>query len=99
MLLPANQAAGNPVDARADLYSLGCTLYRMVTGTVPFDGPNTLSILLSSSAHLVHAEVTGLRPVADSEVARAFERVHVLGGSVTERPDGLSISLPAFSTQ
>ncbi len=30
------QAAGLPVDARADLYSLGCVLYRMVSGRIPF---------------------------------------------------------------
>ena len=39
------QAAGGPVDHRADLFSLGSLLYAMCTGHPPFGGDTTLAVL------------------------------------------------------
>lgn len=40
------QARGGYVDARSDIYSLGITMYEMVTGHVPFDGENPVTVAL-----------------------------------------------------
>jgi serine/threonine protein kinase len=39
------QARGGPVDARSDLFSLGCVLYYLCSGELPFQGANTLAQL------------------------------------------------------
>lgn len=39
------QARGDPVDHRADLFSLGCVLYEMAGGTQAFYGSNVMSVL------------------------------------------------------
>jgi hypothetical protein len=49
------QARGQALDARCDLFSLGCMLYRMCTGKQPFQGADAISILMAIATDEPHS--------------------------------------------
>jgi len=67
------QAAGEAVDGRSDLYSLGVTAYLAATGQWPFDGESAAEVL---AKHLTQSAppVLGLRPDIPASLAAAIER-------------------------
>ncbi len=64
------QIAGQPVDARADLFALGVVLFEMVAGRRPFEGSD-LTALAYQVVHAPHPPLASLRP----GLPRAFEQV------------------------
>lgn len=64
------QARGGYSDERSDLYSLGITMFEMVTGQVPFGGDNTVTVAL---AHL--EEPITPPSVLNPDIPPAVERI------------------------
>jgi eukaryotic-like serine/threonine-protein kinase len=66
------------LDGRADIFSLGCVLYRCLSGRAPFRGPDALRILLNGTAEQL-PRLRELRPsipqAFDDLVARMLSRL------------------------
>ena len=71
------QAAGHEVDARADLFSLGCVMYVMLTGELPFRGKSALAVmsaLANRAPDPVLAKNPTVPPAVDALVLRLLEK-------------------------
>lgn len=71
------QGAGLEATVAADIYSVGCIMFKMLTGRLPFVGRNPVDVLMQKGAHTA-PRVTEFRPevpVALADVvARCLER-------------------------
>jgi serine/threonine protein kinase len=71
------QARGERVDARADVYSLGCVLFTALTGSVPFDLDSDMAKLYAhdrSPAPSVLERAPDLPPAFEDVLARAMAK-------------------------
>ncbi|MCE9608322.1 MAG: protein kinase [Planctomycetia bacterium] len=77
------QVEARPLDARTDLFSLGCVLYRMLTGRNPFTGQTLVSVLNAVTGTTPPA-VESLNPRVPRAAVQLVERL--LAKNRNERP-------------
>ena len=69
--LSPEQASGEAIDARVDQYALGCILYEMLTGVVPFKGNGPMSTLMK---HLTERAVPPRKRRPDLSISESLEQ-------------------------
>lgn len=77
MYMSPEQARGMNLDARSDLYSLGCLMYEAVVGKPPVDGANPLELLynkMNNDAAPVGQEAPNVPPFLCGVIDRLLQR-------------------------
>jgi len=89
------QARGVAVDARADLFALGCVLHRLLVGKSPLDGVSLAARILGEAAITIAPDIPPqLRALLESMLSEVPDARPVSGAAVAAELDGLIATLP-----
>ncbi|MBS2020950.1 MAG: protein kinase [Deltaproteobacteria bacterium] len=66
------QATGSALDARCDLYAVGVILYQLTTGSLPFDGQNSMEVL---TKHVNEPPLPPRTKMPQAPISEAMEKL------------------------
>jgi sugar lactone lactonase YvrE len=89
------QVDSKRIDCRCDLFSLGCVLYRALTGEAPFKGPDTISTLMAVATYHPPAPQR-LDPAVPPGLSALI--MQLLAKSPDQRPANTAAVVSALST-
>ncbi|HET6873154.1 MAG TPA: serine/threonine-protein kinase [Acidimicrobiales bacterium] len=93
------QAQPGPIDGRADLYALGCVIYRCLTGVPPFPGTDLATLLVAHASEPVPGtgaialDTFMIRAMAKDPAQRFASGAEMLG-SLQEALEGRRVAAP-----
>nr|HEX4316090.1 WD40 repeat domain-containing serine/threonine-protein kinase [Kofleriaceae bacterium] len=95
--MPPEQARGEPVDERADVYAIGAILYQTLTGVRPFGDAATFDALMDAVANQAPAPVASLVPDLPPELVAIVDTAMARDPAARyATADGLARDLRAF---
>ena len=86
-MAPEQAEDSHNVDHRADIYSLGCTLYFLLTGREPFPGPTILKRMVAHQEHPAPS-LRAIRPDVSPALEAAYQKM--MAKRPEDRPASMS---------
>jgi serine/threonine protein kinase len=85
-MAPEQAEDSHNVDHRADIYSLGCTLYFLLTGREPFPGPTIFRRMVAHQEHPAPS-LRAIRPEVSPALEAAYQKM------MAKRPEDRPVSM------
>jgi serine/threonine protein kinase len=86
------QIRGTAVDGRADIYALGCIIYEMVTGAMPYEAPTVMAML---SKHLLEQAVAPSTRRPDLTLPPAIDQLVM--SAMAKEPSARPATMDAYA--